>query len=234
MASPDPIVEALKSFSTCDVSDALLKLKHPNGGFLADLIMWSPQRQEGDTKIVGPAYTVQYVPKGTDTPAHSGHYIDSIPAGAVVFISSPKTVNAVYGGLMSNRARASGAVGTIVDGRVRDLNEHRDLGYPACQGPSTVFARDIATASPYEVAFVSGVNVPVKLRSEEQNVTINPGDYLIGDINGVVCVPRELASRVVPLIAPQVEADKKIAADIQAGMTFVEASKKHRSAIPKP
>lgn len=53
-----------------------------------------------------------------------------IPAGSVVFISSPNTVNAVFGGLMSNRAQASGAVGTVVDGRIRDLQEHRALGYP--------------------------------------------------------------------------------------------------------
>jgi regulator of RNase E activity RraA len=57
--------------------------------------------------------------------------IDSVPAGAVIFISAPKTVNAVYGGLMTRRARVSGAVGTVVDGRVRDLQEHRGLGYPA-------------------------------------------------------------------------------------------------------
>jgi regulator of RNase E activity RraA len=56
--------------------------------------------------------------------------IDSVPAGSVIFISSPKTVNAVYGGLMSQRAQVSGAVGTVVDGRVRDLQEHRGLGYP--------------------------------------------------------------------------------------------------------
>lgn len=31
---------------------------------------------------------------------------------------------------MSNRAQASGAVGTVVDGRIRDLQEHRALGYP--------------------------------------------------------------------------------------------------------
>jgi regulator of RNase E activity RraA len=39
-------------------------------------------------------------------------------------------VNAVYGGLMSNRAQASGAVATVVDGRIRDLQEHRELGFP--------------------------------------------------------------------------------------------------------
>lgn len=57
--------------------------------------------------------------------------IDNIPRGSVVFIKGPRDVpNALYGGLMSMRARTSGAVGTIVDGSIRDLQEHRDLGYP--------------------------------------------------------------------------------------------------------
>ena len=57
--------------------------------------------------------------------------IDSIPEGSIVFVSSPPiTSNAVYGGLMSTRARAAGAVGTVVDGRFRDVQEQRDLNYP--------------------------------------------------------------------------------------------------------
>lgn len=39
-------------------------------------------------------------------------------------------INACYGGLMSNRAKYLGAVGTVIDGRLRDLQEHRDLEYP--------------------------------------------------------------------------------------------------------
>lgn len=78
------------------------------------------------------------------------------------------------------------------------------------------------------------MNVPVKLQTDEQNVTIYPGDYLIGDLNGVVCLPRELAEEAIPLMATQAEADRKIASDIQAGMTFMEASKKNRSAFLKP
>lgn len=62
--------------SRCDVSDALLKLKHPHGGFLTDLILWSPDRQSGDTKIIGPAYTVKYVPVAdTESPKLAGHYV---------------------------------------------------------------------------------------------------------------------------------------------------------------
>lgn len=57
--------------------------------------------------------------------------IDSVPEGAVVFISCPpKTPNAVYGGLMSARAQASKAVGSVIDGRFRDLQEQRELNYP--------------------------------------------------------------------------------------------------------
>ena len=57
--------------------------------------------------------------------------IDGIPQGAVVFISAPpKMINACYGGLMSNRAKYLGAVGTVIDGRLRDLQEHRDLEFP--------------------------------------------------------------------------------------------------------
>lgn len=57
--------------------------------------------------------------------------IDSIPKGAVVFISAPPRMpNACYGGLMSTRAQHSGAAGTIIDGRLRDLQEHRDLEFP--------------------------------------------------------------------------------------------------------
>lgn len=51
---------------------------------------------------------------------------------------------------MSNRAKHSGAVGTVVDGRIRDLQEHRALEYP-------VFAQDVGTTSPYEVLRVNEV-----------------------------------------------------------------------------
>ncbi|OAA55543.1 ribonuclease e inhibitor rraa/dimethylmenaquinone methyltransferase [Niveomyces insectorum RCEF 264] len=220
MAS-DPIVEALSAFTACDVSDALQKLKVPNGGFVAGITMFSPERQTGATKIVGPAYTVKYVPLSDPTPKHQAHYIDSIPAGAVVFISSPQTPNAVFGGLMATRAQYSKAAGTVIDGRLRDLQEHRDLGYP-------VFARDVSTAAPYEVAKVVGVNVPVQIKTADQDVTIQPGDYIVADINGVVVLPKALAEEVLPLMKKQASADEKVAAALKSGMLFTEASAKFR------
>lgn len=76
---------------------------------------------------------------------------------------------------------------------------------------------------------MTGVNVPVKLQTDEQDITINPGDYLIGDLNGVVVLPRDLAEKALPLMAKQVEADSKMAIEIEMGMSFSEASKMFRS-----
>lgn len=73
------------------------------------------------------------------------------------------------------------------------------------------------------------MNVPVKLQTEEQDITIHPGDYLIGDLNGVVVLPKQLAEQALPLMAKQVAADSKMAVEIEKGMSFTEASKKFRS-----
>lgn len=62
----------------CDVSDALVKLGIANGGFLPGITMWSPQRQDGATKIVGPAYPVQYAPKDDERPKWPTHYVSHL------------------------------------------------------------------------------------------------------------------------------------------------------------
>ncbi|KAI0476486.1 RraA-like protein [Xylariaceae sp. FL0804] len=220
--SSDAVVVALQHFTTCDVSDALCKLKHRGGGFLPGLSMWSPRRQDGPTKIVGPAYTVQYVPLDDPAPKHPTHYIDDVPRGAVVFVSCPpKTPNAVYGGLMSTRAQYRGAVGSVIDGRFRDLQEQRELGYP-------IFARDTGTAPPAELLKVAAVNVPVRLQTDEVDAEVRPGDYVIADLNGVVVLPAGLAESALPLMRKQVEADDLMAAAIKKGMGFSEAANKFR------
>lgn len=222
MMSEDNIVRALRNYSTCDVSDALCKLNVRNGGFLSGITMWSPQRQDGVTRVVGPAYTVKYVPLDDPAPKYPTHYIDDVPEGAVIFVSCPpKTPNAVFGGLTSARAVACKAAGAVVDGRFRDLHEQRHLGFP-------MFAREVGTAPPYEVVKVVDVNVPLKLQTDEQDITVNPGDYLLGDLNGVVVIPKELAEETLPLMAKQVEADSNMAVEINMGVTFTEAAKKFR------
>lgn len=84
---------------------------------------------------------------------------------------------------MSIRAKYFGAAGTVVDGRICDLDEQRALDY-------LVFAHGVSTAPLYESVKAPVVNVPVKLHTEHRGMEISPGDYLTRDINGVVLLPK--------------------------------------------
>ncbi|CAG8755217.1 5389_t:CDS:2, partial [Acaulospora colombiana] len=148
-------LELLSSYSSCDVADALLKLNYPHGGYLPDIIMFSPEQQAGSSKLVGPVFTVKVVPiSDTTSPKPTQHFADASPEGSVVFVSAPSSlyyislvwytgyilmelfslfsdaINAVWGGLMNTRAKVRGVKGVVVDGRIRDLAEIRGDGLP--------------------------------------------------------------------------------------------------------
>lgn len=53
-------------------------------------------------------------------------------------------------------------------------------------------------------------------------------------MNGVVCLPKSLAEKALDLIQSQVDADVKVAADIQKGRTVAEAMKEHRANVKQP
>lgn len=69
------------------------------------------------------------------------------------------------------------------------------------------------------MCFPSEVGVPVKLQSSIQDATINPGDYIIADQDGVVAIPSELAERVLELIPGIAGADEKAAKAILGSMS---------------
>jgi regulator of RNase E activity RraA len=86
----------------------------------------------------------------------------------------------------------------------------------------------VGTTPPGPLFKVVAVNESVKVGNDGQDITINPGDYLIGDVNGVVVLPKGLAEQALPLMAKQAAADSQMAVEIQRGMTFTEASKRFR------
>ena len=71
------------------------------------------------------------------------------------------------------------------------------------------------------------------MRNEGQDVLVRPNDYIIGDLNGVVCLPAELAQEAIELMADIQAADARVAADILQGRGFVEASQMHRKKSAK-
>ncbi|TEA14946.1 4-hydroxy-4-methyl-2-oxoglutarate aldolase [Colletotrichum sidae] len=200
------------------VSDGLSKLGRADGGFLEGLTLYSPEYQAGKTKIVGPVFTVKFAPKSDKSaPRVKGNYIDQIPKDSVVFISQPLPhVNGCYGGLMSLRAQILGAKGVVIDGHLRDLQEHRDLDFP-------LFARGVGTTAGGAVCFPSEINVDVKLQSTKQEAIVKPGGYIVADLDGVVFLPGDVAEEVLELIPGVASADEKCAEAIRGGMSVQEA-----------
>ncbi|KAI7907265.1 RraA-like protein [Cokeromyces recurvatus] len=213
-------INALRKFSTCEIADAMIRLGfEPWGGYLSDIELWSPTYCEGETRIVGPAYTVKMVKK-TDTisPIPKDHFVDSAYKGSVIVISAPSDVkNAVWGGLMSTRAKVIGCEGVVIDGRVRDLNEHRDMKFP-------VFAKSHSILPQNAFVRPSEIQVPIQIST----TIVHPGDIIVGDLDGVVCIPKESIEQVVSNCEKHVKIDKQCMKAIQEGDKVKETFKKYR------
>lgn len=145
-----------------------------------------------DRRICGPAATVleaatdEFVP-----PQHALDLIDEAPRGSVIVIAIEGGVSdvAVWGGLMTAGAVANEHAGAVLDGAVRDLTEiRRDYGFP-------VYARDVSPGTTLGRYRTVASQVPVQVGG----VVVHPGDIIVGDIDGVVVVPRDRAAEVLAM-----------------------------------
>ncbi|EME86510.1 uncharacterized protein MYCFIDRAFT_210515 [Pseudocercospora fijiensis CIRAD86] len=207
------VFSALKRFTSCDIGDALVKLKVPYGGYCHGLSMFSPHYSSAG-KIFGPVYTVKMVDaKNKAAPQPDKHFADCIPKGSVVFVSQPKGLfSACWGGLMSTRAKILGAEGVVVDGNFRDLLEHRELGMP-------LFARGKSSLGSNSFTRSSELNVPIEynLPEQEQPLVINPGDWVVADVDGVVVIPPSLAEECLKLCQERFAIDEKTKEALEQG-----------------
>ncbi|ORZ01039.1 RraA-like protein [Syncephalastrum racemosum] len=215
-------LNALKRFSSCEVADALLKLgQRPWGGYIPDIEMWSPRYCDGETRIVGPAFTVKMVEKeNTTAPTPPQHFVDAAIEGSIIVISAPPDVKgAVWGGLMSARAKAKNVHGVVIDGRVRDLREHRSMEYP-------VFAKQHSTLAQNAFVRPSELQVPVTMSTSP--VTVCPGDVIVADLDGVICVPVSLVDQVIESCEKYVAIDDKCMEALQQGHSVKDTFAKFR------
>ncbi|CAE6474283.1 unnamed protein product [Rhizoctonia solani] len=238
--SPRPsLIEQLSPFSSCEISDALIKLglSHnanetpvQRGGYIPDINMLSPSPTVGDgqnTRICGYAYTVKMV-RGDDSqaPKPAQHFVDAAPPGSVAVISVPPNIkSAAWGGLMTAGAQFRGVHGVVIDGRARDLIEHRAAGFP-------VFARGHSTLGQSPFTRPSELNVPVTIlprpdfegafENTFSAVEVHPGDIIVADIDGVVSIPPELIARVIDTCRYSKQVDERCMIDIQQGRSIQE------------
>lgn len=170
--------------------------------------------------VVGPAHTCQMVT--TDVPEDLNvdlllEVLDATPAGAVtVSAAEGQPPFATWGGLMSAGTQSHGGVGAVVNGAVRDLKQITDLDFPVWAPYSTPL--DIRGRGQ-----VTGYGVAVECRG----VTIQPGEIVVADANGVVVVPAGHELAVLELCEEKLQAELRTGEDIAAGATMREVYERH-------
>jgi len=143
-----------------------------------------------DAKLAGPAFTV----KGTMS-CEKNEQVRfkrlamikqmQYPCVEVRDAGTPFHV-ALYGELSATTARAHGAVGAVIDGGVRDCLHLVRMGYP-------VFARYRNPVEAFGRWAMVDYDVPLLLHGEiTETVRVNPGDFIFGDFDGVMVVPKDL------------------------------------------
>ncbi|KAL0941918.1 DlpA domain-containing protein [Colletotrichum truncatum] len=222
----DARISALQKYTACDISDALVKLKVPGGGFLPDLQLLGQSNPAGAPITIAPASTVLFARKGEtleSPPANipkDTHWADITESGTVVIIRQPEgQKNAVCGGIMAVRMKVRQARAVVVVGRARDLDELTSTGLPIwARGMSTVGAG--AESTPW------AVQVPIDVDGS----VVNPGDLVFADaVNGVVVIPQGKVDQVLELLPKLTAADDKVKEDVLKGMSVYDAFKAHRS-----
>jgi 4-hydroxy-4-methyl-2-oxoglutarate aldolase len=156
-------------------------------------------------KLAGPALTVDVRP-GDNLMIHAAMALAK-PGDVLVIDGKGDQTAALMGTIMMNACRQLGIAGVVIDGAVRDSLEIDEMDFP-------VFS--VGTNPNGPTKQVSGrIGHPVTVGG----VTVHPGDFVIGDADGVVVVEREKIASLLPLAAKKVADEEARIAQIKQGKT---------------
>ena len=134
-------------------------------------------------RMAGPAFTVKTRP-GDNLLVHKA--LDLAEPGDVIVVDAGGDLtNAIIGEIMSTYAKARGVAGFVIDGAVRDADELRAGDFP-------VYAAGVTHRGPYKDG-PGEINVPIAI----DGMVIEPGDLVIGDGDGILCIPFDATAAVL-------------------------------------
>ncbi|MHB8996421.1 MAG: 3-hexulose-6-phosphate synthase [Armatimonadota bacterium] len=164
-------------------------------------------------KCVGPAVTVWAYPGDWSKPVEA---IDHAEPGSVLVIDVRNEGPAVWGEGASKSCVSRGLAGTVINGCARDTDEIIELGFP-------VFSSMIAPQAGDPIG-VGMIGVPLKIGE----TPVRPGDWIIADGDGVVCVPREQAVEIANRAMDVVEREMRDHSEIEGGSTLAKIAELER------
>jgi regulator of RNase E activity RraA len=205
----DRTLELLKQVSTATISTQLLSRGLRNV-FLQGVKPLTSHR------MAGPAFTLRYIParedidtlevfKDYDHPQRAA--IEQVPPGHVLVMDCRnQTKAASAGGILLTRLQARKAAGLVTDGALRDTPEISELGIP-------VYSQGASPVTNLVQHHATDINVPIGCAE----VPVYPGDIMVGDEEGVVCIPRHLATEVAEAATQQEKLERFIQYEVANG-----------------
>ena len=173
-----------------------------------------------ETVVAGRAMTVREADCAMDVAANGGaqpfglmfEALDSLKAGEIYICTGSSPTYALWGGLMSTRARRLGATGAILDGYHRDTREILQLGFPVFSAGS--YAQDQR---------VRGRVIDFRCDIQFRNgCRVSTGDLVVGDIDGVVIVPAAREQEILQAAFAKVRGENSVRDMILEGQSTVE------------
>jgi len=169
----------------------------------------------GDYTIAGPAFTGFGEPhedKEEDDSQLRIEMLSEITPGCIsVWQTNGHLESAHWGEIMSIAAIQRGCAGAVLDGGVRDIKFVKELGFP-------VFCRFSCSASSIGRWSIRKYQIPITIG----RVQINPGDFVIADIDGALIVPSTIAFDVLEEVESFVNKEGDMRKKLQEGMTVKE------------
>jgi 4-hydroxy-4-methyl-2-oxoglutarate aldolase len=168
--------------------------------------------------LFGRARTGLYMPRYHVEPGRNPYeveiaLVDDLREGdvAVLACGGPTDRIAPWGELLTTASLARGAAGCVTDGLVRDVRRVREAGFP-------VFHGGIGPLDSKGRGEMMAMDVPV----ECGGVRVEPGDYVLGDADGVVVVPQGVAAEAFGQALAKVEAEDRTREMLAAGRKLKE------------
>lgn len=153
-------------------------------------------------RFAGPALTVEVRP-GDNLMVHAAMALAK-PGDVILVDGKGDLSSALMGEIMSQQCVALGVAAVVIDGAVRDSEAIRELGFP-------MYAAGLNPNGPTK-SVAGRVNHPISIGG----VTVNPGDLVVGDADGVTVIERAKAAAMLPLAHEKVAAETKRIAQIKS------------------
>ena len=208
---PTATLDQLRHVSTATLTTQLLARGLRNT-FIHGVVPMNPAGE----RMVGEAFTLRYIPAREDLdvlsvfkdPEHPQRVaVESVGPGQVLVIDSRgKARAASLGHILATRLLQRGCAGIVTDGSIRDSPDFLELDLPT-------FASGAAATT--NLALHHAVDMQVPIGCGE--VAVYPGDIMVGDREGVVCIPRSLVVEVAEAAARQERLEKFILGRVEAG-----------------